>query len=262
VVGSLDVPGGAWSIAVDANDAYVSNESFFHVLDISNPISPVLLGSANAPGKLSISGRYACTTGQWRLHALDISDPSSPRLLGTLPTRNEYPPVFLDGTVAFVGEGQNGLQVMDISQPGGPRVLGGEYTTSYGSFIHVGDYLFASGGPGLWVLPPQCTTTSASPDTERGNPTRSPRLLAPYPNPATGPVTIPVVLEGGDPVQLTVHDVAGRLVAKLVDGVFSGDSRLVWSGRNGLGRRLPAGMYVVRLETPHGAEARKLVLRR
>ncbi|MBD3162792.1 MAG: hypothetical protein GF346_10405 [Candidatus Eisenbacteria bacterium] len=60
-------------------------------------------------------------------------------------------------------------------------------------------------------------------------------------------------------VTMSVHDVAGRRVATLVDGIHPPGTHVVsWSGRNARGGRIPSGLYLVRLKTPAGADARKV----
>ena len=61
-------------------------------------------------------------------------------------------------------------------------------------------------------------------------------------------------------VKLDVCDASGRLVKRVVDerqpqGVY----RVRWNGRDALGRRAPAGIYFVRLETDNHQATRKIV---
>jgi hypothetical protein len=63
-------------------------------------------------------------------------------------------------------------------------------------------------------------------------------------------------------VTLSVHDVQGRVMAVLADGVFEpGRHPMVWDGRTAQG---PAtnGIYFVRFRTPDGVMTRRLVLSR
>lgn len=73
-------------------------------------------------------------------------------------------------------------------------------------------------------------------------------LEAVYPNPFNPRVTIRYALEREGAVRVAVHDVQGRLVAVLADGVFPAGARTVtWDGTDGEGRRLASGAYVVEL---------------
>jgi hypothetical protein len=80
------------------------------------------------------------------------------------------------------------------------------------------------------------------------------------PNPSAGPVTIEYTLPREDRVRLRVFDVAGREVARLVDGVRPAGRHVAgWHSTTG---STPAGIYLVRYETPAGTWTRRLALLR
>jgi len=80
-------------------------------------------------------------------------------------------------------------------------------------------------------------------------------LYASEPNPFSDQATIRFRLPEEGPVRLTVHDLAGREVAKLADGVRpAGINTVMLSGRN-----LPSGVYYYRLVTSHDAVVKKCV---
>lgn len=63
------------------------------------------------------------------------------------------------------------------------------------------------------------------------------------------------------PASLAIRDAGGRLVRRLHDGRLPG--RVVswsWDGRDGAGRRVPAGVYFVRLATQSTTEVRRLIV--
>ena len=86
------------------------------------------------------------------------------------------------------------------------------------------------------------------------------RLLGtPRPNPFDQSTAVSFVLAEKSPVQLTVHDAAGRRVATLLDGVRPAGSHTVsWDGTDDAGRPLARGIYFVRLAVPGHVEARKV----
>ena len=61
---------------------------------------------------------------------------------------------------------------------------------------------------------------------------------------------------------LRVFDLAGRLVRTLAEdeSLAAGEHRRVWDGKDRAGRPASAGVYLVRLETRSGVDARKLTL--
>jgi len=81
------------------------------------------------------------------------------------------------------------------------------------------------------------------------------------PNPFNPRTEIVYAMTGGGPVRVAVYDAAGRRVAELYRGVVAaGAHRLVWEGRGDGGRRLAAGVYLLRLETTAGARSCKVTL--
>lgn len=77
-----------------------------------------------------------------------------------------------------------------------------------------------------------------------------------YPNPSRGRATLALDLAERQNVRVTMHDLLGREVARLADGVLdAGTQRLDVDGTT-----LPAGVYVVRVVTERGTFSRSLTL--
>ena len=82
-----------------------------------------------------------------------------------------------------------------------------------------------------------------------------------YPNPANPSTTITYELAIPAAVRLSVVDLLGREVRRLAEGRQpAGRHSAAWDGRDQQGRRASSGIYLYRLETPEGAEIRKLAL--
>ncbi|MGE5177753.1 MAG: InlB B-repeat-containing protein [Bacteroidota bacterium] len=87
------------------------------------------------------------------------------------------------------------------------------------------------------------------------------RLLAPAPNPTGSASTIAFELAQAGPARVTVHDVSGRLVRRLVDERRDlGRHAVLWDGRTDHGSSVAAGVYCVRFEGAGKALTRKLVV--
>ena len=57
-IGSLDTPGEARGIALSGTVAYLADgPSGLQVIDVSNPASPMILGSVDTPGSASAAAR-------------------------------------------------------------------------------------------------------------------------------------------------------------------------------------------------------------
>jgi len=88
-------------------------------------------------------------------------------------------------------------------------------------------------------------------------------LLAPHPNPFNPRTCITFELGESSPVRLELFDVGGRKVATLLDEerLEFGRHSLTWNGRDGDGRPLPSGVYLLTLRSGEGSLlSRKLVL--
>jgi hypothetical protein len=87
------------------------------------------------------------------------------------------------------------------------------------------------------------------------------RLHAPRPNPARRGATLVYELPRAGWVQLRVYDVAGRRVRSLAAGArAAGRHRATWDGRDGAGRRVAAGIYLLQLEADGQTRTRPLVV--
>lgn len=82
------------------------------------------------------------------------------------------------------------------------------------------------------------------------------------PNPFRSSLTIELVNPAGHPLEarVTVHDLAGRVVATPLDGLASaGLTRIGWDGRGAFGSRLAAGLYLVRARVGPAILVRRVV---
>jgi hypothetical protein len=86
--------------------------------------------------------------------------------------------------------------------------------------------------------------------------------LTNFPNPFSDWTRIDVTLTEGATVELTVYSVDGALIRTLGRRDFpEGSSSFTWDGTDDSGRRLPSGVYLVRLDGAAHAVARVVQLR-
>lgn len=86
------------------------------------------------------------------------------------------------------------------------------------------------------------------------------------PNPSSGPVSIELSLPGSArrdaalAVRILVRDLQGRLVRRVHDGPLArGTSTFRWDGRAEDGRTAAAGLFFVRVESPHGVTTGRIL---
>ncbi|MBK8164829.1 MAG: hypothetical protein IPK64_02575 [bacterium] len=82
-----------------------------------------------------------------------------------------------------------------------------------------------------------------------------------HPNPANPGTTIRWRADTSGPVRVAVHDLGGRLVRVLVDGLRpAGPAAAHWDGRDDAGARVAAGAYVARVGIAHKTATVKVTL--
>jgi hypothetical protein len=87
------------------------------------------------------------------------------------------------------------------------------------------------------------------------------RLRGCAPNPFARGTSINYELAQYGPVELTVHDVSGRLVRRLANGPRpAGRHAMRWDGTDGYGRVVPAGVYFVRYSAGSTVSTGRLTL--
>jgi len=85
-------------------------------------------------------------------------------------------------------------------------------------------------------------------------------ILGASPNPFARVAVVALSRRSTADIELTVHDVAGRLVRRLP--AAAGSREVVWDGRDAEGRDLPSGIYFVRAADHHVTDTVRLVLLR
>src|SRR5262249_18476610 len=113
------------------------------------------------------------------------------------------------------------------------------------------------------ALPINCiasTPTGAPPPTIDVPRVTSLHQNVPNPFNPTTKITFDLAREGH--VKLSVYDVAGRLVKKLIDAKLPAKSgpQVTWNGLDERGAHVPSGVYFYRLETDDFTATRKLAL--
>jgi glucuronoarabinoxylan endo-1,4-beta-xylanase len=82
-----------------------------------------------------------------------------------------------------------------------------------------------------------------------------------YPNPFSTSTVVPFELKEQSNVQVTIYDILGKVVRRIVAGSQSlGQHSVLWDGRNSLGQRVANGIYFYRLQAGGTSQARKMVL--
>jgi aminopeptidase N len=117
--------------------------------------------------------------------------------------------------------------------------------------------------PDRWILREASPVGIDEPDAD----VVSPRfVLEPnYPNPFNPSTTIafsiPQSPGGWVDARLTIFDIRGRRVRRLIDSpLAAGNHRIAWDGRDDRGREAASGVYIYTLEAGESSAARKMML--
>ena len=109
-----------------------------------------------------------------------------------------------------------------------------------------------------WSLP---TAVPGKETAERNDLPEEFLLLPNRPNPFRGQTLFRFVLKRPGEVRLSVFNALGQQVDVLLSGCRpAGEYHILWRAQNGAGRRLPAGIYFVRLQAGRNYQIQKMLL--
>jgi len=118
------------SVTADGGFLYaIDQQHTLHLLDLSIPHAPVLIGTADAPvfpHDLTFDGAiaYAISSGAGGgFAAYDFTNPFSPELLRLHPTLDTSSALSIDNGHAYLADGAAGLRRFDLSDPADPAEL-------------------------------------------------------------------------------------------------------------------------------------------
>ena len=145
------------------------------------------------------------------------------------------------------GQGQNSPCI----DAGDPTVLDHLLHCDYGLGLERSDMGAYGGGDAVSTVVDDAAATLPA----------SPYLAQNYPNPFNPTTTIEFDLPRRSRVRLSIYNLLGREVARVVDRVLPpGYHRITWDGRSDSGERVSTGVYFYRIEAGACAQTRKMVL--
>lgn len=150
VVSSLSLPGSSFDVNLLGNTAYVAGSTSLSVVDISNPLVPVLRGTFSTGNCLGVVVRGStaylnCSIG---LQIVNVTNPSAMIQISSLSVGGTPWKLAVDLTRNFVAMamGSSGLKLVDITNPAAPALLGTASTGDAravvlnGTWAYVADY--------------------------------------------------------------------------------------------------------------------------
>jgi uncharacterized delta-60 repeat protein len=212
-----------------------------------------------------VAGNTETCTGE--IPPLDPAPDETPPVCGPIVLEYNGPGGALSAILSSASDPESGIASIRFTRlrnllgyAGGPAALYEGESVNYGA-PHPTQVSFSGGrisysaggslvvrvtnGAGLWrdCDPVLAQLSATAPEAFA--------LEAPYPNPARAgePVRLAFAVAEAREVRVSVYDVAGREVARLVDGPLeAGRYEVAWTGADASGGALAAGVYVVRME--------------
>lgn len=233
-IGYLDVPPFE-DARVVGNLAYLSGDAF-SIVDLSDPTNPVELSRTDpftAGTHVAVVGSYAYFVNAIPVYpwdeasatlVIDVSNPEAPFPIGMLS------------------------QEVDATGPIGVRSIGSGYLLASYQDKYTGTTF-------IQALPTQSSGVSAI-VSNRGGIQRF--LAPPFPNPIRASSRVRYTVTSRGRVTLDLLDVSGRVARRLLDAIEDPGTRdFQWDVRR---EGLASGVYFLRLGSPDGVEARKVMV--
>lgn len=259
------------------------------VIDVTDPENPsegitISLGVA-LEGVAYASGYLYVSTGHYippdpedeprpsEIYVFRINSPEDLELVATYEIpfgsgslSQAATPLLVQGDYLYVAGYHEGVLVYDISDPAAP-VEFGYYDTGDNcrGFALINQVLaVADGWDGAYFLKNDFIVGIEKPEEDGQTPPPVHIFsLEVFPNPFNPQAEISFELRLPGETQVTVHDLAGRLLTRLHQGpLAAGAHRLEWDGRMDDGHRLPSGTYLVEVKTETERKALKVTLTR
>jgi len=257
-VGHVGLANHAYDVDVSGSRAYVALSTYgLQVVDISDPLNPRIVGDRFLYGgdRVAVMGSYVCLINSGGLNILDGSGGYSVR--GKLAAANGGC-VVCEEDRAYVAS--HGIQIVDASDVTQPVFAGTAYASSGAGFAISDSYIYegASGMLRVWNKP--CWPADVTQPGADAAPVATLQLRI-CPNPAPAGTEIRFTLAAAGAAEVSIYDIAGRLLRTLHDGVIgAGSHALVWDGCDGSSRAVPPGTYLARVATDGGAAESRRVL--
>lgn len=119
-------PPSAWRMTLSGSHLYASFDDGIHILDVSSPSDPILLGRVRTSERAMetvIRDEHLFAAFDDGLRVIDVKDPAHPTQVGRLDTPSYARAVALEGHHLYLGDLTGGVLVVDVSDPTSPQRL-------------------------------------------------------------------------------------------------------------------------------------------
>lgn len=143
LVASIDSLAYCESVVISGQYAYVAAGSRSHIVDISNPTSPVAVGRIPGYGGyhqyMNVRSGYAYVCNyNASLAVVNVTDPSNPVNVMEVPSGYRTARIIFDGNYAYVAVGDTGMVVYNVVNPASPVLVSKIKTTGRAASLYYG----------------------------------------------------------------------------------------------------------------------------
>ncbi len=131
------------SVVISGQYAYIAAASRSHIVDISNPETPVYVGRIAGYGGyhqyVNVRSGYAFVCNyDAGLQVVNVTNPANPVNVMAIPSGYRTARIIFDGNYAYVAVGDSGLYIYNIVDPASPVLTGAIKTTGRASSLYYG----------------------------------------------------------------------------------------------------------------------------
>ena len=151
--------GSTQAVAVEGNTVYVGKGLRINVLDVSDPVNPLLMGMSDTFSDMildiAIEGNTAfVAAGKAGLQIVDVTHPAEPKLIGQWTSIGYAEGVAVIGNAVFLANGPAGITLIDVSDTANPKAVNTLFPDHYVfDVITLGNYAYAAAADsGLLVM--------------------------------------------------------------------------------------------------------------
>lgn len=119
-------PPSAWRMTPSGSHLYVSFDDGIHILDVSSPSDPTLIGRLRTSERAMETVKrdeHLFAAFDDGLRVIDVGDPAHPTQVGRLDTPSYARAVALEDEHLYLGDLTGGVLVVDVSDPTSPQRL-------------------------------------------------------------------------------------------------------------------------------------------
>ena len=149
--GSYDTLGYAYGVALVENKAYIADGwKGLRIVDVSNSEDPHKIGFYDTSGwalDVAMIADTAYVADGFALRVIDVLSPSKLAELGSYEAKGPVEKVFVDGSIVYITDRENGLRIVDVSNKSSPTEIGSYSPLGYAANVTVsGNYAYVAAG--------------------------------------------------------------------------------------------------------------------